>query len=116
VLLADDYPYGTPGNVCYLCGCSPRTKFQGRKEKVIDCEKMIDFEGYLCICETCIEHAAEMLGMLTKRKSEITKAKSEELVQENADLRMQLGAAMDALNALRSLDAIYAPEPATNAS
>lgn len=70
VTVVDDYPWGTArGNTCYACGAGrreirdPRT-FELRKERVVDLGMQIDFEGYLCICESCTREAARILGMV----------------------------------------------------
>lgn len=63
--IVDDYPLGTArGNTCYVCGAGVRhLQAENRRERIVDLNRHIDFEGHLLVCETCWVEGARMLGM-----------------------------------------------------
>lgn len=111
----DDYPAGTPRNCCYVCqtGIRELPSTPTRKEKVLDPQIQIDFEGYLCICESCITEAAQMLGMFTIEQAGQLKNVEDYLREELEATRAQLFTAEDALTGLQSFvqSRLTEPEP-----
>lgn len=65
--IVETYLPGTAKGCCYLCSTSPRLVDEGRsqrRELVIDTGLIIDFEGGLAICESCVREAAHLVGMV----------------------------------------------------
>lgn len=64
--LAADFKQGTPGNRCYLCQCNQREDRTGARERVVDPNVHIDWEGPLQFCETCVVEMGRLVGMVTE--------------------------------------------------
>jgi hypothetical protein len=66
MMILEDYPNGCARTgACYICGSSKRPGGQtadGRPDRIIDLGRDIEWEGRLCICSTCLGHAALEIG------------------------------------------------------
>lgn len=58
-------PFGAAHNNCYLCNGGQRTRADGRLDRFIDTGIVIEFEGGLVMCETCVTFLGKRLGLLT---------------------------------------------------
>jgi hypothetical protein len=98
--VTDQYAPQTIDNSCFFCKAAQRTLFQGRRESVIDCEKLVDFEGWVSICESCVTEMAGLLGMITPIKSNNLKQAVKDAHEETEALAARLVTAEQALKAL----------------
>jgi hypothetical protein len=68
MLILEEYPTNSArAGCCYACGSSIRdgkliATITGERDKVIDFENDIEYEGRLCICSECVGYAATQLG------------------------------------------------------
>lgn len=69
IKLVPRVPDGAAGGGCRLCGLP-------RKGDFISTDSEIDYEGRICICETCGLAIARELGCASKRSTEATKAEN----------------------------------------
>ncbi|MGH2569089.1 MAG: hypothetical protein ACRDGA_12190 [Bacteroidota bacterium] len=86
---------------CYLC-LRDRTNDHG---PLIDTGEIIDMEGRLIICSTCLEAMVSLLDYLSPKQSRQLGQKVRALQAELQVARMQKGKAEKALIALREHDA-----------
>lgn len=89
VNLRPEFPSGTPGNVCYWCGSAKRQGDVG----IIDANIMIEFEGPLCVCQSCIVEAASHFGLMTKKQVDSVKEQNSRLAHRVSDLEMRCNVA-----------------------
>jgi len=98
--IISEYPQTTIGGVCFFCLSSRR-----KTEQLVDCQKEVDFEGGVVVCETCVIEMSNLVGGLPKKRAENLRntavALEEALSYANETIRVQ----NDAIIALRSLDA-----------
>lgn len=66
--LVEQYLPGTAKGACYLCRAALRQVLEvngtTRYEHVLDTGMVIDFEGGLAVCESCIREGAQLLGLV----------------------------------------------------
>ncbi len=103
--LAPDFP-GRPRSAtagCYFCGTHKQPEDPG----VLDTGHHVHMEGFLYICLPCVEHMANLIGLVDRATAGRLKAKNVELAESNRRLGVELKTARTTLTAQAELVASY---------
>ncbi len=94
-----EYTMNTIGGVCFFCLSSKK-----KNELLVDCEKVIDFEGGVVICESCVVNMNHVIGGLSAKRADNLQAKVTELSAALTLAQETISEQGAAINALRYLD------------
>lgn len=89
--IIDSLPKHTAKGACYVCGSGTRrhpkdARHSTGRELLIDTGHIIDFEGHLILCETCILQTADQLGALGPEQADALRAEVTQLREANEGL------------------------------
>lgn len=94
VQIHDDYPPNTRNaNTCSACSCGHRMLREGRdlrRERIVDFDIPIDYEGFLMLCEQCVLEAARLLGYVSPEERDEALAHAAALGAENDRLSAEV--------------------------
>lgn len=99
----DRYIPGDIGGACWSCGVAQRSD-RGVKERLFRCDRDIDFEGFVVICESCVSDMARALGWMKPSEVRALKAKNTALLKEQRETLDALAKATATVDALRFYD------------
>jgi len=108
----NEFVPGTVGMACYVCKCDLRPESptgQDGHEVALDTGIMIDFEGYVALCESCIIEAGHLIGLAEPAK---VAALELELEETQFDLLRVMEERNNALTAVEALMRLPAPSEA----
>lgn len=107
-------PQGAAGTNCYLCHGAQRTLANGQRERMIDTLVHIEMEGFIAICESCVGHMADALGMFRAGDVEEILSDLEAALETNTGLEQtvdRLKKTVEAQQYLLRKPAPETPEP-----
>ena len=110
----NEFVPGTVGMACYVCKCDLRTESptgQEGHEKALDTGIMIDFEGYVAVCESCIIEAGHLIGLAEPDK---VRELEESILDLTASLTVTEEERDNALTAVEALMRLPAPSVAVD--
>lgn len=101
----DRYIPGDIGNACWFCGSGQRSDL-GIKERLFRCDRDIEWEGFVVICEHCASDLAGQLGWMSPDAVAALKAKNNELQKQVKASTRALNASEETVRALRVHDEV----------
>lgn len=104
--LQSEFQPGTIQNVCFKCKTDLRKKSptgQPGHEHALDTGVMVDFEGVVAFCESCIVEAAGLIGLITPQKAAELRHDRDLEEAYAEELRRRLEIAEAAIDILRRL-------------
>lgn len=104
----NEFVPGTVGMACYVCKCDLRPESptdQEGHEKALDTGIMIDFEGYVALCESCIIEAGHLIGLAEPGKVRMLEEMILDLTATLAVVEDDRANALAAVEALMKLPA-----------
>lgn len=107
--IQNEFVPGTVAMACYVCKCDLRPESptgQEGHEKALDTGIMIDFEGYVALCESCVIEAGNLIGLTEPAKVRDLEEQILDLAATLATTAEERDNALTAVDALRRLPAL----------
>ncbi len=101
--LLPEFPNGTRHNACLVCNSDLRQNPDNTHELAISTGIYIDFEGLLCICQSCLTEAARLLDLIPASEIERLQKNNRELGRQNRQLKDEQTTAKRTIADLTSL-------------